>query len=123
MSEPKKRFRELPGVRSYPRHSYIRDLSITYEGHGEEVHLQTPEMSAKGMFIHTGLSLPEGAVIKVKFRLYRLNFEVNARAEVRYSVPGEGVGVEFVDITPEAQQAIEEELGIGEPQPPPEIIG
>ena len=113
-----KKVREHPGVRSFTRFSYMRDLSITYEGHGQEVHLQAPELSSKGMFIHTTLSFPEGAIIKVRFRLFRSNYEVHARGEVRYCLAGVGVGVEFVEISPEAQRAIEEELGIADVVPP-----
>jgi len=32
------------------------------------------------------------------------------RAEVRYCLPDVGVGVEFIDIAPEAKAAIEDEL-------------
>jgi PilZ domain-containing protein len=110
MNHPKKGTERVP--RSFYRYKYITDLSITYEGHGGEVRLHTPDISSQGMFIHTSIVVPEGAVILVKFRLRRTNFEVRARSEVRYSLPGVGVGVEFVDISPEARQAIEEELGI-----------
>ena len=107
-------------ARNYHRHQYLSDLSIAYEGYEEEVQLHTPDISARGMFIHTSLHFPEGAVIKVKFRLSRSNFEVNARCEVRYCLTGVGIGIEFVEISPEAQRAIEEELGIGEFFPPAE---
>ena len=99
--------------RIYYRHSYLSDLSITFEGHGKEIRLHTPDLSTQGMFIHTSLELPEGSVVRVKFRLRRTNFLVNVRSEVRYFLPGVGVGVEFVEISREAQDAIAEELGIG----------
>ena len=101
------------------RHSYLSDLSITFEGHGSEIRLHTPDLSTRGMFIHTSMELPEGSVIRVKFRLKRTNFQVNVRSEVRYCLPGVGVGVEFVEISQEAQNAIAEELGIAEPAEEP----
>ena len=52
----------------------------------------------------------QGAVLCVEFRLTRSDVLVRARAEVRYCLPGVGVGVEFVDISPDAQRAIEEEM-------------
>ena len=100
--------------RNWPRYSYVKDLSLTYEGYGEEVQLQTPDISLQGMFIHTSLVFPEGAVITVKFRLHRLNFLVSARCEVRYRLPGVGIGVEFVEMSLDAQQAIREDLGLDE---------
>jgi len=45
----------------------------------------------------------------IEFRLTRLDVLVKARGEVRYCLPGVGVGVEFIDISPDAQRAIEEE--------------
>jgi len=104
--------RDYPINRSSERYKYISDLSITYEGFGGEVRLYTPDLSPRGMFINTTLQIPQGSVIVVNFRLQRTNVKVTARCEVRYCVPGAGVGVEFVEISPEAQQAIEEELGV-----------
>jgi hypothetical protein len=36
--------------------------------------------------------------------------QTKTRAEVRYCLSGVGVGVEFIDLAPEAQRAIEEEM-------------
>ena len=69
------------------------------------------------MFINTPHQFPNGAVLNVKFTLTRSNFEVQARSEVRYCLPGVGVGVEFIEITPEAQKAIEDELWVSEMMP------
>ena len=38
--------------------------------------------------------------------------EVETRAEVRYGLAGDGIGVGFLEISPESQRAIEEELHI-----------
>ena len=62
------------------------------------------------MFINTADHFPEGAVLKLRFRLYRSRVEVNTRCEVRYCLPGVGVGVEFVQLPTEAARAIENEL-------------
>ena len=88
----------------------IRELYITYEGYSEEVPLRPPDLSTQGIFIQTARQFPEGAVLKVRFRLARTGFEVNVRGEIRYCLPGVGVGVEFVEISQEARDAIEEEL-------------
>jgi hypothetical protein len=91
-------------------YAHFRELSITYEGYSEEVALRPPDLSVRGMFIQTSRHFPEGAVLKVRFRLARSRFEVTARGEVRYCLPGLGIGVEFIDIPDEARRAIEEEL-------------
>jgi hypothetical protein len=97
-------------IRRHPRYSAYQDLAVIYEGHSQKIPVRAPDISPQGIFIHTQQHFPEGAILCIEFRLVRTNFTVNARAEVRYCLPGVGVGVEFVDISPEAQRTIEEEL-------------
>jgi len=92
-----------------PRTGSFQDLSVTYEGYSEDVITRPPDISTRGMFINTNRSLPEGAVLNVRFRLTHSGVEVRSRCEVRYCLPGVGVGVEFIDIAPEAVLAIEQE--------------
>lgn len=93
-----------------PRYSAYRELAVTYEGHSDEIPVRSPDISTRGIFINTVRSFPEGAVLSVQFRLNRTDIEIRARGEVRYCLPGVGVGVEFIDISPEATRAIEEEM-------------
>ena len=104
-----RRKRGMP-TRLEPRYSAYRDLSVTYEGHSEEIPVRVPDISTQGIFINTSQSFPEGAVLALQFRLTRTDVRVKTRAEVRYCLPGVGVGVEFVGISPEARRAIEEEM-------------
>jgi hypothetical protein len=92
-----------------PRTGSFHDLSVTYEGYSEDVITRPPDISTRGMFINTNRSLPEGAVLNVRFRLTHSGVEIRSRCEVRYCLPGVGVGVEFIDIEPDAVRAIEEE--------------
>jgi hypothetical protein len=66
------------------------------------------------MFINTTRTFPQGAVLNVYFRLTRTQVEIHTRCEVRYCLPGVGVGVEFVQLTPEVLAHIEEEIGLPE---------
>jgi len=90
--------------------SHYRELFIAYEGRTEEISIRPPDLSVQGMFIQTMRSFPEGAVLKIRFRLVRSLYEVTARGEVRYCLPGVGIGIEFVEISAEARRAIQEEL-------------
>ena len=96
--------------REAERFAAYRGLNLIYEGRSEKIEVRAPDISGKGMFIHIPQQFPEGAVIKVEFWLSRSGYHVQARAEVRYSLPGVGVGIEFIDITEEARQAIESEI-------------
>lgn len=98
--------------RTARRFSSLRDLSVTYEGHSQDIVTRPPDISSRGMFINTTRVFPEGAVLKVQFRLALSGYEIHSRAEVRYCLPGVGVGVEFVDISADCVQAIEREIEI-----------
>ncbi len=103
--------------RQFERYTSYRDLAVSYEGYSEEIPVRIPDISIYGMFINTPHQFPNGAVLNVKFTLTRSNYEVVTRSEVRYCLPGVGVGVEFIEISPEAQKAIEEELRVAEFMP------
>jgi hypothetical protein len=96
-----------------PRFSSLRELSVSYEGFSEDIVTRPPDVSTRGMFINTNRKFPEGAVLNVHFRLALTGVEVRSRCEVRYCLPGVGVGVEFIDISPESVRAIESEVKLG----------
>jgi hypothetical protein len=98
-------------TREHERFASYRGLTIVYEGHSEQYAVRAPDISPRGMFIHIPSYFPEGAVVKVEFQLTRSGRYVKARAEVRYCLEGVGIGVEFVDIDPEDQKAIANDLG------------
>jgi hypothetical protein len=85
---------------------------MNYEGLTEEIVLRPPDLSPHGMFINTANQYPEGTILKLRFRLSRSGALIQTRCEVRYCLKGVGVGVEFVDVTPELTRAIEEELSV-----------
>jgi hypothetical protein len=64
------------------------------------------------MFISTGRKFSEGAVLNLKFRLAITDVDVRTRCEVRYCLPGVGVGVEFIGVPLEAARDIERELAL-----------
>ena len=101
--------------RQSDRYSPYRDLQMKYEGRSEDVPLRVPDLSEHGMFINTPREFPEGSVLKLQFMLTRTGYLVTARGEVRYCLPGIGIGVEFFDISEESKAAIIEELDSAEP--------
>lgn len=97
-------------VRRSPRIHTVKEISVHYEGHTEEVAIRPPDVSTNGMFFNTPTRFPEGAVLNLRFRLALTGAEVRTRCEVRYCLPGVGVGVEFIGISPEAVRKIEREV-------------
>jgi PilZ domain len=104
------KFRIGVSTREWSRYCSLRDLSLRYEGQSESVAVHPPDLSPKGMFINTPVHFPEGSVLKVSFRLARSNHRIETRCEVRYCMPGLGVGVEFIGIAPRDQKAISDEI-------------
>ncbi|HKZ53555.1 MAG TPA: PilZ domain-containing protein [Candidatus Acidoferrales bacterium] len=74
---------------------------------GETVVGYTRDVSTGGVFIETENPPVKGTEVNLRFRLTPDSPIVGARAVVAYSLPGEGMGLRFVDLTPELQQAIE----------------
>ena len=101
-------------MRSGLRIQSLRDISLNYEGHSERLEIRPPDLSSRGMFITTSRKFPEGAVLNLSFRLVLTAAEICARGEVRYCLPGVGVGVEFIDLSPLAAEEIEREIKLCE---------
>jgi PilZ domain len=102
--------REKQFARLSPRVHSIASISVYYEGNTEELASRPPDVSRQGMFISTARVFAEGAVLNLKFRLAISGAEIATRCEVRYCLPGVGVGVEFIGISPEAVRDIEHEI-------------
>ncbi len=109
MSSREQRIELLSG-RAFERYSAYRDLTIVYEGRSEEFMVRSPDISPRGMFVHIPNYFPEGAIVKVEFVLTRSRRHIALRAEVRYCLEGVGIRIEFFDIAPEDQRAIEDEI-------------
>ena len=105
-----KKSNDFGAARREPRLSQLLEIHMNYEGSGENIPLRPPDISRHGMFVNTSTHFPEGAILILRFRLTRSNVEVQTRGEVRYCLPGIGIGVEFVGIRPEAVRAIEREI-------------
>lgn len=118
---PPKAGKQSATPRQARRYTHFLDLSLVYEGHSMNIPLRSPDISSRGMFINTSREFPQGAVLIVSFRLPSTNYKVTARCEVRYCLRDVGIGIEFVEISPEAQRAIEDELRISEPSAAPEV--
>jgi len=99
-------------ARKEARYPQLSELSLAYEGFTEEIILRPPDLSPHGMFINTAKEFPEGAILKLRFRMARSGILVQTRCEVRYRLSGVGIGVEFIDISSDAVRAIEEEMGL-----------
>lgn len=64
------------------------------------------DISLTGAFIDSMVTLPEGTMVRLKFSLPSL--VVSCTGVVMHEMPQFGMGVRFVELTPEQQAAINE---------------
>jgi hypothetical protein len=95
----------------------IRQIAVQYEGTEERIISRVPDVRTTGMFINTSRQYTEGAVLNLSFCLALSGLEVHARGEVRYSLPGVGIGVQFIDIPENAIHSIEQEIQLSRRSP------
>jgi hypothetical protein len=69
-----------------------------------QANVRLADLSVDGAFVDARTVLPPGAVARLRFTL--LDQEVAVKAEVRYSMPGMGMGLRFLDLSPEARALI-----------------
>ncbi len=115
MNRPKSQLKKTAPdrpLRTCARFPHLRELSLVYEGRADVICIHPPDISTQGMFINTTLRYPEGTVLKLRFRLTRSAVEIFARGEVRYCLPGVGIGVQFLELSPQSARAIEREIQI-----------
>jgi hypothetical protein len=106
-------FHLVQAPRSTRRVHTVSGIVLNYEGNAELTFVRSPDVSTRGMFISTMRSFPEGAILNVRFRLALTGASVRARGEVRYCLPGVGIGLEFVDLDPEVLKLLEREVERG----------
>ena len=90
--------------RRYPRIGLPRGMFIAWQGPGERLVSRVATLGLGGLFINTPDPPPVGDLVQVFFEVP--GGEVRARAVVRVSQPGKGMGVEFTSMSAEARGRI-----------------
>jgi len=82
--------------RQHARVAYFTEASL--EGLDvARVPCRLSDLSVGGAFVDARTNLPAGARVQMRFRLAER--EISVVAEVRYSAPGIGMGLQFVDLS------------------------
>ena len=91
------------------RHSVRGTLftEVQYEGAGIRAETRISDINLSGVFIDALSPLPVGAVLKLIFTLPG-GEKITSEAVVIHSQPGIGMGVEFVELSPEDKSLIQE---------------
>lgn len=88
-------------------------LALVFEGATDHAPVHPPDLSTRGMFINTPDNLSVGSLLRLQFRLALTNLPIAVEAVVRHVVDGIGVGVEFINLSPEVEWAVEREMQAG----------
>lgn len=95
---------EQDHLRKYPRVEADISVEITSESGSEKT--QATTMGGGGLFLGTAQSVEPGTEMTVRFRPAKHLPVVEARARVSYSIPGEGLAIEFTQIDPKHREMI-----------------
>ena len=63
-----------------------------------QIMVEALDISENGLFLHTGRSFDDGAVVEVGIPTQPGNFELKVQAEVRHNHRGIGMGLQFIDV-------------------------
>jgi hypothetical protein len=97
-SQPTKR-------RSVQRCPLVASAEVTEIGSATKLSVRTSELSLGGCYIDTLNPFPEGTLVQL--RLLRDNGVFETKAKVVYSHSGFGMGVAFIEITPNQLSILE----------------
>ena len=90
--------------RKYPSATFYTEVWFGQDAVFTHAHAQLSNVSIGGAFIQTPQVYAVGAVFSLRFA-FRSNF-ITATAIVRNARLGEGIGVEFLDLSPENSEQL-----------------
>jgi len=95
---------EWTHLRKYPRVSV--DLPAVYALDAEIRHTRILTLGGGGLFLAYSEPMAVGARLTIGFRPAKHFPHLQIKAEVRYQIPRQGVGVEFIEIDPEFRRRL-----------------
>ena len=110
MAEVDEGFEPQEERRGYDRSRLIVD--VYFDGKDVTGVASTKDISPGGLYMNTHAEIPEGALLLIRIPL-RQDAEVVCNAEVVYSNPGRGVGLQFQGLSDEAKALLEREVSHG----------
>ena len=94
--------------RRFARHRFSFPLEVRDERVKTPMRVSATDISGNGCYVETILPLPVGTTLRVEF--WREEEKISTSAVVRTSDPGVGMGVEFIGMTPDAKQLLQNHL-------------
>ena len=95
-------------TRRHERISLPKGMSVTWYGGGQQQVSRVQTLSMGGVFLCGSITMRVGTDLTLVFEVP--GGMILAEAVVRYVVPGEGMGLEFVNMKPQSRVLLEELL-------------
>jgi c-di-GMP-binding flagellar brake protein YcgR len=95
---------EWTHLRKYPRVSIDLPAVYAFDGRTRRVRIST--LGGGGLFLADPEPIAVGARLSIEFRPAKHLARLEVQAEVRYLIPGKGMGVEFLALDPEYRQRL-----------------
>jgi hypothetical protein len=94
--------------RAHPRFKTVNSVEVHPEGQGAPIRARTADLSIGGCFIEMPNPLPKGTQIKIAIWVKDTKLWANGR--VVTSTPGFGIGVQFIEISEQDKNQLQEFL-------------
>ena len=107
--------------RQFPRVSLQTELWIGQDGIFTKSRGTLRDLSEGGAFIETSEGFQIGSVLQVRFRVPGARELVSCAVAVRHRRGGDGVGVQFLDLTTDSRQVVSDFVSSGEREILPEF--
>ena len=91
--------------RTYLRVAFDSEVWLGQDGLFTRTSERLSNVSIGGAFIETGQGFPAGAIVGLRFALGSIF--INSTVIVRNVYPGQGIGVQFLDISPEDRNRLQ----------------
>jgi len=99
--------------RRHRRIGYGKEVWIGQDGIFSRTNERVTDISLGGVFIETAQSFSKGTILSIRFKVGNATGFISCAAIVRNSRPATGMGVEFLDLSPEARNQLEDFLERG----------
>ena len=90
--------------RAKARVGYLCEVECSGVSVGVALNSRISDLSVTGAFIDSMVTLPEGTMVRLKFSLPTV--DVNCMGVVMHEMPQFGMGVRFLELTPEQLAAL-----------------
>ena len=97
--------------RRHPRVGFSSEVWLNQHGPFIRSHERFEDLSVRGAFLRTHATYAVGRVLDLRFRFPSADTFISCSAVVRSQRLGQGIGVEFLGLSPETRAQIESSIG------------